>query len=252
MSCLDVDVAIAQPGRVTLEEVEALDALEPYGAGNVRPVFCLRGATLERSQNVGQNRHLKLRLSKGSAQFDGIFFSATAENCGCPPGSRVDAAFYLQVNEFRGSRAIQLQLVDLRPSLTPSGREEESLGLLDRCLAGDAVLPREAMRLIPSREQFVRLWRALQKTVPTEGLTTPYLPLLRSLAATLGGADAFLRAALCLAVFRERGLISCQRDGDEVAVRLTDQGKKVDLEQSPCLRRLRDILDGTHRGGGAI
>ena len=252
VSCLDVDVAIGQPGRVTLEEVEALDALEPYGAGNVRPVFCLRGATLERSQNVGQNRHLKLRLSKGSAQFDGIFFSATAENCGCPPGSRVDAAFYLQVNEFRGSRAIQLQLVDLRPSLTPSGREEESLGLLDRCLAGDAVLPREAMRLIPSREQFVRLWRALQKTVPTDGLTAPCLPLLRTLAASLGGADAFLRSALCLAVFRERGLISCQRDGDEVAVRLTDQGKKVDLEQSPCLRRLRDILDGTHRGGGAI
>ena len=252
VSCLDVDVAIAQPGRVTLEEVEALDALEPYGAGNVRPVFCLRGATLERSQNVGQNRHLKLRLSKGSAQFDGIFFSATAESCGCPPGSRVDAAFYLQVNEFRGSRAIQLQLVDLRPSLAPSGREEESLTLLDRCLAGDAVLPKEAMRLIPSREQFVRLWRALQKTVPTDGLTAPCLPLLRTLAASLGGADAFLRAALCLAIFAERQLISCDRGGDAVTVRLTDQGKKVDLEQSPCLRRLRDILDGTHRGGGAI
>ena len=251
VSSLDVDVAIAQPGRVTLEEVEALDALEPYGAGNTRPVFCLCGATLERSQNVGQNRHLKLRLSKGSAQFDGIFFSATAESCGCPPGSRVDAAFYLQINEFRGSRAIQLQLVDLRPSLAPSGREEESLALLERCLADGTVLPREAMRLIPSREQFVRLWRALQKSVPPEGMTTPYLPLLRTLAATLGGADAFLRTALCLAIFAERGLLSCGRDGDEVTVRLTDRGKKVDLEQSPCLRRLRDILDGPHRGGGA-
>ena len=78
VSCLQVDVSIGQAGRVTLSEVEALDALEPYGAGNARPVFCLRGATLERVQNVGQNRHLKLRLSKGSAQFDGIFFSAVA------------------------------------------------------------------------------------------------------------------------------------------------------------------------------
>ena len=75
MSCLQVDGAIGQAGRVTLSEVEALDALEPYGDGNARPVFCLRGATLDRVQNVGQNRHLKLRLSKGSAQFDGIFFS---------------------------------------------------------------------------------------------------------------------------------------------------------------------------------
>ncbi len=249
VSCLDVDVVITQPGRVTLEEAEALEQLEPYGAGNLRPVFCLRGATLERVQNVGQNRHLKLRLSKGSAQFDGIFFSATAESCGCQPGSRVDAAFYLQVNEFRGSRTVQLQMVDLRPSLAPSGREEESLQLLERCLAGEAVLPREAVRLIPGRDQFVRLWRQLQKTVPPEGLTTPYLPLLRTLAASLGGADAFVRTALCLEIFADRGLLDTQRSGDDVALRLTDRGKKVNLEQSPLLLRLHDILDGTHRGG---
>ncbi len=251
ISCLDVDVAITQPGRITLEEAEALDELEPYGAGNLRPVFCLCGATLERVQNVGQNRHLKLRLTKGSAQFDGIFFSATAESCGCPPGSRVDAAFYLQVNEFRGNRTIQLQMVDLRPSLTPSGREEESLALLDRCLKGGTVLPREAMRLIPSRDQFVRLWRNLQKTASAGRLTAPYLPLLRSLSASVGGNDAFARTAFSLAVFAERGLLSYSRDGDEITVRLTDQGKKVDLEQSPYLHRLRDILDQPHRGGGA-
>ena len=252
VSCLDVDVVIGQPGCVTLEEVEALDALEPYGAGNLRPVFCLLGATLERSQNVGQNRHLKLRLSKGNAQFDGIFFSATAESCGCPPGSRVDAAFYLQINEFRGNRDIQLQLVDLRPSLTPSGREEESLQLLERCLTGGQVLPKEAMRLIPSREQFVRLWRTLQKTVPPDGLTTPYLPLLRMLASALGGTDALLRSALCLEIFAERGLLSQSRCGDEITVLLTNRGIKVDLEESPYLRRLRDILDQPHRGGGAL
>jgi single-stranded-DNA-specific exonuclease len=251
ISCLDVDVAITQPGRITLEEAEALDELEPYGAGNLRPVFCLCGATLERVQNVGQNRHLKLRLTKGSAQFDGIFFSATAESCGCPPGSRVDAAFYLQVNEFRGNRTIQLQMVDLRPSLTPSGREEESLALLDRCLKGGTVLPKEAMRLIPSRDQFVRLWRNLQKTASAGRLTAPYLPLLRSLSASVGGNDAFARTAFSLAVFAERGLLSYSRDGDEITVRLTDQGKKVDLEQSPYLHRLRDILDQPHRGGGA-
>ncbi len=252
VSCLDVDVVVAQPGRITLDEAEALDALEPYGAGNLRPVFCLLGATLERSQNVGQNRHLKLRLSKGNAQFDGIFFSATAESCGCAPGTRVDAAFYLQINEFRGSRDVQLQLVDLRPSLAPSGREEECLALLDRCLAGDTVLPREAMRLIPSRDQFVRLWRQLQKAIPPEGLTTPYLPLLRTAAAALGGTDAFLRSALCLEIFAERGLLKRDRRGDDVTLCLTDGGVKVNLEASPILRRLHGILDRPYRGGGAL
>lgn len=249
VSSLDVDVVLTQPGRVTLEEVEALDALEPYGAGNGRPVFCLRGATLERAQNVGQNRHLKLRLSKGSAQFDGIFFSAVAQSCGVEAGSRVDAAFYLQVNEFRGSRSVQLQMVDIRPSLCCSAREEESLRLVERCLAREDLKHKEAQRLLPSREQHVRAWRALQHLIPADGITTPYLPLLRRLASAIGGTEPFGRAAICLEVFRERSLLSLQRRGDEVRLKLQGQEKKVSLEHSIYLQHLADILETTKRGG---
>ena len=135
--CLEIDAALTCPSRVTLTEVEALGMLEPYGAGNNRPLFCLMGATLERLQSVGQNRHLKLRLSKGSSQFDGIFFSVSPDTCPVAAGSRVDAAFYLQINEFRGNRTVQLQMVDIRPSLTVSTREYECLHLLERCLRGD-------------------------------------------------------------------------------------------------------------------
>ena len=181
--CLEIDAALTCPSRVTLTEVEALGMLEPYGAGNARPLFCLMGATLERLQSVGQNRHLKLRLSKGSSQFDGIFFSVSPDTCPVAAGSRVDAAFYLQINEFRGNRTVQLQMVDIRPSLTVSTREDECLHLLERCLRGDRLLPKEAVHLLPSRSQCVQLWRALEHTVPPEGLTACYLPLLRELSA---------------------------------------------------------------------
>ena len=148
--CLEIDAALTCPSRVTLTEVEALGMLEPYGAGNARPLFCLMGATLERLQSVGQNRHLKLRLSKGSSQFDGIFFSVSPDTCPVAAGSRVDAAFYLQINEFRGNRTVQLQMVDIRPSLTVSTREDECLHLLERCLRGDRLLPKEAVHLLPA------------------------------------------------------------------------------------------------------
>ncbi len=242
VSVLDVDVAITHPSAVTLEELEALSALEPYGSGNARPVFCLLGATLLRTQNVGQNRHLKLRLGKGSAQFDGIFFSTVAEDCGCRPGDRVDAAFYLQVNEFRGSRTVQLQMVDLRPSLRPSGREQESLALAEQCAARQPISARDARRLLPTREQFAAAWRFLERTVPEGGLTTGYLPLLRTLAAELGKAEPFPRAALCLAVFAERGLLTLERQGDDVTLHL-HRGQKVVLGQSPHLLWLHENIE---------
>ena len=242
VSVLDVDVAITHPSAVTLEELEALSALEPYGSGNARPVFCLLGATLLRTQNVGQNRHLKLRLGKGSAQFDGIFFSTVAEDCGCRPGDRVDAAFYLQVNEFRGSRTVQLQMVDLRPSLRPSGREQEALALAEQCAARQPISARDARRLLPTREQFAAAWRFLERTVPEGGLTTGYLPLLRTLAAELGKAEPFPRAALCLAVFAERGLLTLERQGDDVTLHL-HRGRKVVLGQSPHLLWLHENIE---------
>ena len=247
-AALEIDAAIAHPADVTLEEMEALSVLEPYGSGNARPLFCLLGATLLRTQNVGQNRHLKLRLGKGCAQFDGIFFSTVAERCGCAVGDRVDAAFYLQINEFRGSRTVQLQMVDIRPSLCASGREQEALDLAHRCAGGGHLAPRDARRALPTREQFAAAWRFLERAVPEEGLTADRLPLLRHLAAEMGGAEPVLRAAVCAAVFRERGLLDWQQEGDTVDLRLY-RGKHVSLDMSPLVAALK--YDG-EKGGGAL
>ena len=43
VSCLEVDAAISNPADMTLEQVDHLAQLEPYGSGNPRPVFALLG-----------------------------------------------------------------------------------------------------------------------------------------------------------------------------------------------------------------
>ena len=242
VSMLDVDVDLQHPSLITLEEVEALSLLEPYGAGNNRPVFCLRGATLESVQGVGQNRHLKLKLQKSRVNFDGIFFSVTAGECGVCAGMRVDAAFYLQVNEFRSQRSIQLQLIDLRPSLDPSGRENEALSLCRELISGGTLSPRDAARALPSRDQFVRAWRVLEREVGPDGVSEPMLPLLRHLSSEMVGAETFLRTAMCLQVFAERGLLSIERKDTTLTLRLTADGKKVELDKSPYLSALHGFL----------
>ncbi len=47
----------------------------------------------------------------------------TAAQLGVSPGCRVDVAFYPQINEFRGVRSVQLQVVDLRPALSRAQME---------------------------------------------------------------------------------------------------------------------------------
>ena len=251
VSSLDVDMLITQPNLVTLAELEALSALEPYGSGNARPVFCIQGANLVHAQNVGQNRHLKLRLCRGNTSFDGIFFSTTLESCGVAEGDRVDAAFYLQINEFRGNRSIQLQLVDIRPSLLPSTKEQDALKLLNRAISGEDISPKDARRLLPSREQYVAVWRTLERLLPPAGTEIlSYLPLVRTISAHIGKTEPFLRSALCLEVFAERGLLNLQHDGDRITLCRCDDGKKVRLEDSPYILRVQRIGNG--KGGGTV
>mgnify|MGYP001001289427 CR=1 FL=1 len=71
------------------------------------------------------------------------------------------------------------------------------------------------------------------------GTEEDLLPYLRQLASQAGGCESFLRAALALRVFAERGLISLTVRGDRLALCLNPIQGKVDLYASPCLRRLR-------------
>ena len=239
VSSLDVDAAIPDPNFMTLEESDHLEQLEPYGAGNPRPSFALLGATVDSLQSVGQGRHLKVRLSKGLCRFDAIFFSQTPEECGVTQGSRVDAAFFLQANTFRGNTTLQLQLIDLRPSLTPSRHEAQDLEILDRLVNGGPVSDQESARLLASREQFGACWRVLVHHLKTGKEVVDLLPCIRQLAAEAGGSESFLRSALSIAVFRERGLLSAQWRGDQLSLCLNATQGKVDLFACPYLSRLR-------------
>ena len=238
VSSLDIDAAITCPGDVSLSEVEQLSQLEPYGAGNPRPTFALLGATVDAVQSVGQGKHLKLRLSKGTCRFDAIFFSVTEAECGVAAGMRVDAAFYLQANTFRGNTTLQLQLIDI-PSLTPSRHEAADLELLDRLAAGGPLTAQETARLSASREQFGTYWVLLERRLRQGKAEEDQLPFLRQLAAQAGGGESFLRAGLALLVFDERGLLSASQDGGRLTLRLNPIQGKVDLFASPYLSRLR-------------
>ena len=240
VSSLELDAAIVCPAELTLEQVEDLSQLEPYGAGNARPAFALLGATVDVIQPVGQGKHLKLRLSKGTSRFEAIFFAMTEEDCGISAGSRVDAAFYLQANTVRGNTTLQLQLIDLRPSLVPSRHEVADLELLRRLMEQEPVTAQEATRLRTSRDYFAACWVALEQRLRQGKVVEDKLPYIRLLAAQTGGCDSFLRTALALEVFHERGLITMTAQEDQVTLCLNPIQGKVDLFACPYLSRLRD------------
>ena len=111
---LKLDFEVLKPQLLSFENVTALKCMEPYGSGNLAPMLCMRGVRLASISGVGGGSHTKVRLGMAGESFDGIFFCRAPEELGLTAGDLVDAAFEVQINEFRGRRSVQLLLSDLR------------------------------------------------------------------------------------------------------------------------------------------
>ncbi len=223
---LDCDV---DPHWLTQAAIDGLDQLEPFGTGNPRPAFLLRRARVVSANPVGQGRHLKLRVESEGVSLDAIWFSAGDANL--RQNSLVDVAFHPQINEFRGVKSPQLQVLDIRPA------EDESLAY-EKFSQGASLSPYEIELLTPQREDFARLWRHLQQ----RAIQTPVIQdSPQGLTQQILGAT-LAHTLICLDVLAERGLIDLSRTVNQLTITLNQLEQKVNLEDSAVLLRLRGAI----------
>ena len=246
VSALDIDGELDDVGLLTLEGVEGLELLEPYGAGNPKPVFSLSGCLVSAVNEVGGGRHLKLKLTASGRSFDAIFFSATAEEAGVGPGDRVDVAFTPQINEYRGSRSVQLHLVDLRPAYSAQQLNEQAL--YRKYSRGEPLSPCEPRMMIPQREEFAAVWRYLANR-DGEVVEVP-ASLARKVAQEGDLWESTLHTMICLEVLESFDLVTLRpEEGGALRIRLQKRrGKgKVALYQAPIIQKLQAIAWGEER-----
>ena len=216
------DLLIRDPALLSIENVRELDLLEPYGNGNLKPVFCLSDVELENVSDVGNGRHMRVRVRMGRSRFEGIFFSHSSESLGLREGDRVDLAFTPQINDYRGHVSVQLLL---------TGARKHSPGALcGEILNGQRESLWAAVDYCPERADFVRIWkeRCGERPLPDS------LQELIGLCPVGMAPESF---CLCLMAFLEAGLLESE-SGIYGARRAKIEGK-ADLEATAIMRRLR-------------
>lgn len=110
---LDVDMVL-KPEQLVISLAEELQQLEPTGHGNPNAVFVTRNLRVQDCRTVGRDEsHLKLKLKgKGILPLDAIGFGLGEWAKRIP--TAVDVAYNLEINEWNGSRSVQLNMLDLR------------------------------------------------------------------------------------------------------------------------------------------
>lgn len=223
-AAMELTLCVDNPELLRMGCVEDLEQLEPCGVGNPRPLLGLLGAVLTELTPIGGGRHVRMQLDKFGQSYEAVFFNHSADSLGLRVGDSVDAAFYPQINEFRGRRNVQLLLQALRPH--------------DGAAAADILrgtLPDFAGDFLPERADFAQLWRALEaRGGSVSALRDRIFDLLCP-----GCREETV--SLCLKIFEELDLVRLTSTEDSLTVDCLPRAEKADLERSPLLQRLRAL-----------
>ncbi len=234
---LDTDCAIP-PEMLTIHNIESLSQLEPCGNGCPKPLLVMQDLVADRVTPVGGGRHLRLRLHSGRYNLQAIWFSTNMQSAAIANGDVVDVAFNPQINEFRGERSVQMNVVDIRPAC----KAECSMDLSGyRALRNGGLDSKTAQALLPDRETLGMVWRYLDAAPGGQVVETPEC-LLRKLVRQTGKPMGLGVLLTCLDIFSDVGLLHQQWTHKYIALRQIPTDRKADLNESRTMQRLQAVI----------
>lgn len=113
---VEIDACVSLD-ELTIENVEKLQALSPFGQENRTPCLLARDVVLSNARAVGADKnHFSCNLGDGVAQVAGIMFHCNDIEMLMNTDSVVNAAFEVQIDEWRGRRSVKAMLKSLSPA----------------------------------------------------------------------------------------------------------------------------------------
>ena len=113
---IEIDACVSLD-ELTIENVERMQMLAPFGQENRVPCLLARDVMLGSARAVGaEKNHFSCSLSDGRASVAGIMFHCSDIEQLMKTDSLVNAAFEVQIDEWRGRRSVKAMLKSLLPA----------------------------------------------------------------------------------------------------------------------------------------
>ena len=228
-ACVNLD-------ELTLRNVAQLDALAPFGQEHPVPVFLARDVTLLHCRAVGAERnHFSCSLSNGRTTVAGIMFHCNDIRTLMYTKSVVNAAFEVQIDEWKNRRSVKAMLKSLSPARTCAALEAclnpENLSFVaDLYATQDDVLCADAPHDPEAIEEYENVLERNRIQWETVARTNPQQLAGEVVRAIIG--DAQLHDAQQLI------LDNLNADKSVLGVMVTGRGKSLTFQVHATLRAL--------------
>ena len=115
---------------ISLDFVEQLSELEPFGANNPSPIFETDDLIVAEKKLMGTDgKHLKLMVTKDGCTFPAIWWNRG--DIDLNKGDKLDIAFHPQKNEFNGNISVQLIVDDIHSDAIQEETPNQQLKIYD-------------------------------------------------------------------------------------------------------------------------
>ncbi len=147
--------AFASMSELTLEGIGQLEALQPFGQGNKRPLFGLRGVRMTNRARVGyDSAHLRFVATDGTHSMPAIMFRAPNIERACTFDGEVDLVVDAVNESWQGRTNPKLMVSDIIYSCDAPASHEQAVHCVEESGGNEANMASVRSRLeqLPSQE----------------------------------------------------------------------------------------------------
>lgn len=216
------------PDDLTVENINSLSILEPFGEDNPAPVFALINARIDEIIPLKNGTHTKLKLLWSGKIIYTLIFGTKTPDFPLDVGNIADFIVSTEINTFNGNSSVALKIVDFRLSGIKQDQYFAAKNAYENYILIDSIDKNLLSRVIPSRQDLIYVYKSLTKK--------PILIDILFQKLSLQGIN-FFKLNICLDIFEELQLII--KNNANETVWLKDNIKKVNLEDSAIQRKLR-------------
>jgi len=236
--CVDADLAIRMK-NVTMELAKEILLLEPFGTGNLAPVFLMRDVTVKKITSIGAGKHARLLLEQDGICMTALYFGVATEELGFTVGDVIDVLFHIDINDYKNVQSVQMILQDTRLAERYSDEFDRQKQRYEEVSEGAGFSVSE--EILPMREDFARVYKILRRESRMGNCFLNVKDMLRLINAVPGEAPMnYAKLKYILRVFHELQLCEVEEiQSDLYQFRIFFHASKTNIEKSSILKKLK-------------
>ena len=223
------------PSSISLEILDSMSLLEPFGAGNPQPCFGLFGVRIDDVASISDGKHIRMIVSRNGARTGVVYFGMQEKLFPFEKGDIVDLAVNLDKNVYNGDTRVSVIVRAIRHSETNEEKVLSATRLFDKFSRNERLTREEAESILPDRQLQVDVYKSIKQ----KPLKDKYC---EALCVRLGDdGEKLAKISVIVEIMLEMGILAT--DDFTGAVYAPDNAPKVNLEDSAIMKKIRSFID---------